>query len=934
MAPEQRAGRADLMRPATDLFALGRTIEELVQGMTVPEGLADVLSALLDPDPLARFDLAADARAALVALGPASVRAGSGPEPRAIDSGNTWASWTATGTTQDELPTATVTEAPRRVWRRPPPPPLPESAPDEPGRGARARASLPLYALREVPLVARDRERARLWAAAKAVRETGTPRVAVLVGEGGAGKSRLAESVARALEVGGHAETIQLAWHDPPGQEDGLRGAARRVLRVWGGDERETTRERLGALLARDNGSDAQADALLAWLEGDPRADRSAGRAWLLARLAARAWRGASVLWLDDAHLAGPDDGLALAREILELAPLGQPLPVLVIATVRAEALARPEVARALAGLAAAGADRIDVARLDRDGLQTLLDESLTLAPDLADAVAARCEGNPLLARHLLLAWAQEGALVDAGGLRYTLAPGVSWQHALPADAEALFARRVAEAVARATDPTAAARTLHLLALAGPAIPRGLAEALGDPSAAPGLLRASGDRWIWDHGLLHATVRRTAAARPDVRELHRELADAWARWGATSGRPVQAEVGTHRLRSGDAEGALPLLMEAWTASSGLVFGARRDLAQIAVEAADAVGRPRERGLTRVFLASSESMHDYDVAVKAATEALELVPDVPEAQADAAYALALVRREGGRLEEAEAWARRGLEAARRSGNPRALGTLLGIMARVLIDRSRYDESAALFAEKLEIGRAAGDAMIEGDALYGLGSTARLQGRAAACREHVEAAYAAFARANAESGMRNALRHKASLAMEAGDLEEADRIFTEVVRSARERGELQELHAAVTDHADVMRLRGELDRARTALSGVIRWCEASGRSSKLSRMNLALVEVAAGDLPAAGRQLDAVGPLAPDHFLLPYALAIRAAVAAASGDEAAAVAAVEGIEPLEVRPDGDMALPLGVAATEAERRGWPVAARLRERARRAG
>jgi hypothetical protein len=101
-----------------------------------------------------------------------------------------------------------------------------------------------------------------------------------------------------------------------------------------------------------------------------------------------------------------------------------------------------------------------------------------------------------------------------------------------------------------------------------------------------------------------------------------------------------------------------------------------------------------------------------------------------------------------------------------------------------------------------------------------------------------------------------------------------------------------------------------------------------------MNLALVEVAAGDLPAAGRQLDAVGTLAPDHFLLPYALAIRAAVAAASGDEAATVAAVEAVEPLEVRPDGDMALPLGVAATEAERRGWPVAARLRERARRAG
>ncbi len=210
MAPEQAMGLPREYGPHTDIYSVGAVLWELVtgdlpfeawmtsmdaelpalvprEGLLVPEGLPLVLKNCLHPEPLSRYDLAADLRTELLALS----------EPR-CGRGDFEGPCEATGTvapgakrlrgvssvvldTISDIPDPTKGPDPRvPVWNRPLPPPVPHEPPPESGRGASARASLRLFALREPPLVARDRERAALWELARAVREDQQTRVVLV----------------------------------------------------------------------------------------------------------------------------------------------------------------------------------------------------------------------------------------------------------------------------------------------------------------------------------------------------------------------------------------------------------------------------------------------------------------------------------------------------------------------------------------------------------------------------------------------------------------------------------------------------------------------------------------------------------------------------------------------------------------------------------
>ena len=255
MAPEQRLGLVREMGPWTDLYAVGVILWELVTGtlpfprgrsaldselrdlvprFAVPEGLEIVLANLLSAEPLSRYDLAADLRTELLALPPArgdqtgprtmhhsGTVAPSAPRPSGPsrpsetseviddDPSLTVADWNFDGQGQ-HIQTADLGVP---LWNRPVASRLPQHPPPDPGLGAQARASLPLFAMRELPLVAREGARDELWTLIREVASTRRTWVVLLVGEAGCGKTAVAESVLRAVEEGGWSEPVRMRWH-------------------------------------------------------------------------------------------------------------------------------------------------------------------------------------------------------------------------------------------------------------------------------------------------------------------------------------------------------------------------------------------------------------------------------------------------------------------------------------------------------------------------------------------------------------------------------------------------------------------------------------------------------------------------------------------------------------------------------------------------
>ncbi|MDP6934265.1 MAG: serine/threonine-protein kinase, partial [Myxococcota bacterium] len=323
MAPEQLMCRPQELGPWTDLYpvglllyeALGAPPSDTVNGRVkqlagicsgkapVPQGTSraiwEVVSCLLHPDPRQRYDRAADARRALaqalekkpvegtvtglseggrsthlsvVDLNDVSARSTRGMAPWKPCEESAVPRW-------NQLPRATLPVEPER-----------ESAADYP-------ASLKVTVMRQPPLVVREGLRRQLWSQARDVVRSGEPRVVLLCGASGSGKTRTVESVVQALEQGGYMESAFLRYHDPMGSYDGYRGVLFELLSPWQ-DERSQVESRLARWLARDRSRTpeqmrSEAAVLTRWcgyLRTDEKPVNGAvGLAYLYRHMAARA---------------------------------------------------------------------------------------------------------------------------------------------------------------------------------------------------------------------------------------------------------------------------------------------------------------------------------------------------------------------------------------------------------------------------------------------------------------------------------------------------------------------------------------------------------------------------------------------------------------------------------------------------------------------
>lgn len=402
MAPEQFARSWRTLGPWTDLYALGCLAFALAHGappfrgtppelaaahasappprlvprLPVPDGFEAWLGTALAKDPRARWVCAADAAAALHALGDTS--------------GGVAAPWPELAPTLTHLATAVevapLVVAPAaggpRLERAPAPLPARLGASPE-ARSVRG-LGLGLYGLRRVPLVGREAELDALWAQLVAASASGATRAVLVHGPADIGKTRLAESfLHRARAAGCRGLVSDRAAHDP------VLGALRAALAatdLTGPALREHLQGRLGS------------DDLAAALDG---ATGAPGRTWG----AVRVWAGErpAVLLLDD---------VVRDRDALALVAAASGHPAVLVLTARDEELAEdPDL---VARLDALELVRIALGPLPERAWPALSEALLGVSHAVAGRLAARAAGVPGAAVQLAADWVERGLLAPS----------------------------------------------------------------------------------------------------------------------------------------------------------------------------------------------------------------------------------------------------------------------------------------------------------------------------------------------------------------------------------------------------------------------------------------------------------------------------------------------------------------------------------------
>jgi len=568
VAPEQIRKAATYVGPPTDLYALGCIIYRIVSGKEMFEGAAqDVLRAhkrdpippmtlpdgfprevegyvqrLLAKRPWHRFDLAADARRAWLALRP-----------------------------RDALPLEEIMEGTR------------EAASGAVGRAVAAGKSLApgLLALRLSPLVGREEERATLMETVRevAAARAGCHRMVALIGEAGVGKSRLAEWLCEEVHEFGHMMPLRARYGRIPTPLDGLTGAINAHFGLEGADRFlvEQTLMTRWEVAPTDDDALSWVAATAEWLRPTPPGtlnpigptgkrfvlDNPELRFVVIRKILERISRDRPVLiWFDDLHLASPNTFEVISR----LRRDGAGLRLCLVATARSETLETDlDAALRMEAMRVEWSGRVmDLKPLGPGDTDDLLRATLPLHADAMIRAKEQSRGNPLFALQLLHAWAGGGYLTMEDG-----------QYRVPA--EALQGRAITTSELWDERLRAVPTELRLAAYAAASIGddirgnvlKSLIAALGMDARdamnaltrAQILLPLANDQYRWPHALLQEHLMQRLQERSDAPAIFRLAANALAKHPAVGSRRIMKHRVTNLLRAGDDDIAAGLMFQ-------------------------------------------------------------------------------------------------------------------------------------------------------------------------------------------------------------------------------------------------------------------------------------------------------------------------------------------------------------------------------------
>ncbi len=622
MAPEQIRRAVPHVGPPTDLYALGCILFQLLDGRPpfiamkeddkgnpqwdeekilqmhkrapvpapdlpagVPPHVAELVIRTLAKRPWRRFEFAADLRNRWEHVRPTvagELRDLEGEETLELPSQTS-----APDTRIDVLTIAGINPA----------------APVTPPRGAPE-----LLGLRPTPLVGRQHERFELRRLVDLVCTSDGPRtrMALLDGEAGVGKSRIAEWLCERSHETGKMVPLRARYRRINGPQDGLNGA---VLAHYG-------LERVDRLLVEqalinvweiekdDDEGMTWVAATAEWLrpssftktadDSSNKDRRSRNRPqvgptgkrftldepelrWLvIRRVLERIGRDRPILlWLDDCHHAPPGTFDGIVRIVREVPKLR----LLVTATTRQEALtADRAMERRIENMRRAlGGPRIRVGALEVADTHALLRASLPLDDRALHEAQMRSKGNPLFALQLLHAWAASGGLELVGDHYRVKDEALARRATTTAD---LWDERIAALDPRHGAAAEAAASLghefrgdvlrrlvgHVVGLGGFGV--NVAGALDALEKSHILVATGEDRFRFPHALLQEHLLHRLAARDDARVVFRAAAEALAHHPLAGTRRVVRHRVLNLLRAGDADAAAELLLdyveEAWS----------------------------------------------------------------------------------------------------------------------------------------------------------------------------------------------------------------------------------------------------------------------------------------------------------------------------------------------------------------------------------
>ncbi|WP_164856228.1 serine/threonine-protein kinase PknK [Lujinxingia sediminis] len=634
MSPEQITGQWRDHGPWTDLYALGCLAYWLVDGeppfrdgdtdailrghlqgvlpplrapFAVPREFGVWLGQLLAKSPMDRFQRAADAAQALFALGEPDgeerpvqpsplgfvvpLNPTLAPSPSIDDLGMTEIISDVINS-PPSVPELRALERPPssprhravgaaynvpRTWHRKEAPPLSLEM---------VGVGLGLFGLRQVPLVNRDAERDALWESLRQVAHHSNPRVALLRGGTGTGKSRLASWMAeRAHELG--AATPLIATHSPlEGPADGLGGMMANHLRCVG-LPRERVLERVrqsvsDTALGPDDLHDCLAltEIICAATLPDYREDEArirfrtpAERYVVIERFLRRFARTRPLLVvLDD--LQWGNDALAWLEHLMRSSE-ARHLALLVVGTVQTDALLdRPLARQRLRELTAQEPiSTIEVGPLSDPHQRALVSQLLGLDAALIEQVTDRTSGNPLYAVQLVGDWVERGVLqLGPGGFR--LVEGES--SAMPTDLHQVFRERLRQIVRHdlREPPSDALLGLELAAVLGTEVHRREWKAVCrkegvplpllavDQMVATDLATLAGKGWSFTHEALRETLVRLAEEQGRLTTHHAHCARALEELYPTAQPGLALRRARHLIAAGLPEEALGPMLQA------------------------------------------------------------------------------------------------------------------------------------------------------------------------------------------------------------------------------------------------------------------------------------------------------------------------------------------------------------------------------------